>query len=208
MVSEKMDVDNSEEKKNRMIVILPEILAGNMTLANRIVWLAEKDSRDIVYLALGEDDQHLLQVSRRVATMKAASGKSAIKTTSKIVQKNDWSDSLTKIYRSGDLVICTQELAVSTGFLKTKPISIYIQKELGIPVKLLAGFSSPWKEKSKQWLHTFYFWAGSIALLGIFTFLEIQIDLDFKGAIQTILFLLSLAIEFGLLLTWNHINES
>ncbi len=203
-----MDIENSENNNNRMIVILPEIMAGNMTLANSIVSLAERDSKNIIYLVLGEDEHNLLQISRRMATMKAASGKSAIKTTSKTIQKNDWVDSLKNIYQKGDIVICPQELSVSTGFLKTKPITVYIETELHIPVKFLTGFSSPWKEKSKQWLHSLYFWGGCLVLMGLFTFLEIQIDLDFYGSTQTILFMLSLAFEFALLLTWNHINEN
>lgn len=200
-----MPTQNELESYPNLIVILPESLAGNTSLAHRIYWMAEQESRNVLYFTLAEDQQHLLQISRRLATMKALTSNPKTRTRSKIVPKNDAMRILPQIFQDGDRIVCPPELTVKTGFLRQTPIITYLQEELHLAVVPIPGFYKPLKVQTQHWLQVLVFWAVCLLLMGLFTFLEVEIDQQIHGALRSILFYSSIGLEFGALLTWNHI---
>ncbi len=200
-----MPTQNELESCPNLIVILPESMAGNISLAYRIYWLAEQESRNVLYFTLAEDQQHLLQISRRLATMKALTSNPKTRTSSKIVPRNDAMRILPQIFHAGDRIVCPPELTVKTGLLHQAPITTYLQEELHLPVTPIAGFYKPLKVQTQHWLNVLVFWAICLLLMGFFTYLEVEIDQQLHGALRSILFYLSISLEFGAILTWNHI---
>lgn len=201
-----METKNELDSSPSLIVILPESLAGNTSLAHNIYWLAEQESRNVLYFTLVEDEQHRLQISRRLATMKALTANTRIRTSSKIVPVNNAMRILPQIIQNGDRVVCPPELSVKTGFLRQIPINTYLQEKLHLAVMPIPGFYKPLRVQTQHWLHILAFWAGCLLLMVLFTYLEIEIDQQLQGVIRSILFYLSLGLEFSALLAWNHIN--
>ncbi|OJX40537.1 MAG: hypothetical protein BGO78_05995 [Chloroflexi bacterium 44-23] len=193
-------------ERKKLIVILPEVLSGNIKLARRIFWLAEQESSDVTYLALAEDEERTLQMILRLATMKAVSSPSAFSTHTKVIPKNRVIATLEQLYKPGDLVVCPQELFIKTSFFHAKPISVFLEEELKLPVRTIAGFYQPWRDQTRRWIKFFAFWAGCLLVMALFTLLEVEIDLQLQGTLRTILFVLCLTFEFGALLAWNNMH--
>jgi hypothetical protein len=67
-----MDYVNSDSmSKNRLIVLVPEGVAGSPELAKKIYWMAQRDQSDVFYLVFFDDASERLTISRSMATMKA-----------------------------------------------------------------------------------------------------------------------------------------
>jgi hypothetical protein len=60
-----------EPEKKRLIVILPDSLAGNLELAHKIHWVALREHCDVLYITLVDNFDRYLQKSRSMATMAA-----------------------------------------------------------------------------------------------------------------------------------------
>lgn len=201
-----MQIQNEAAQTSNLIVVLPEALTGNMNLAHRVYAMAEQQAANVLYLALVENEAHYLQISRRLATMKAITSHATIKTHTKIATKNDGMRVLSEVFQPGDQVLCPQQMTVKTGAFRKMPMSTYLQNEFKMPVLEVSGFNSPTPIQTGKWIHSIAFWVVCLILLSLFTLLEIEINQQLHGTLRSVLFYLSLALEFGALLTWNHIN--
>jgi hypothetical protein len=191
--------------KNRIIVLLPESLAGNLPLAYKINGMAAHNRRDVLFLTLLEEKEQKLSVTRLMATMKAATAGDQINVAYRLVYQNDWLTVLKDTWRPGDLVVCQQEQSVKAGFLRTVPMKEYLQDKLEMPSRTLSGFYHPWNTQAKQWLLGLAFWIGCLVILAGFTLLEIQIDHVMQGLARTALLLTTVAFEVGMLSVWNRL---
>ncbi len=194
-------------KKNHLIVLLPESLAGSMQLAYKIYSMAALNRQDVLYLVLLEDKNNYLEYSRYMATMKAATSDESLNVVYKISDRNHWLFDLRQVYQPGDIVLCHEEQIVKVGFMRTQSMQAYLQEKLMLPANTLSGFYHPQQEQIRQWMYGLLFWASAIAVLVVFTLLEIQIDHALVGLWRTILLLLVICIEFGVFLVLNRIPK-
>jgi hypothetical protein len=192
-------------EKNRLIVLLPDHLAGNLELAYKIHGMAALEQRDVLYLTLLEDDQQRLSISRRMATMKAATCGELITVYSKLAFRGEWLATLQELYSPGDMVVCQSEQTVKTGFMRMVPIPVFIKENLHMPCRGFSGFYHPWKIQTRLWLFSLLFWLGCLVILGAFTFLEIRIDNDIQGIARMVLLLMAIVFEFGMLSIWSRL---
>ena len=194
-------------EKKRLIVLLPESLAGNIKLAHQINWLTGLKQYDVLYLTLMEDETNPLDVSRRMATMVAATVGEPMHVSSKLVSRDNWLNALRKIYQPGDALICQTEQSVKAGFLKAVSMQDYLEEALQVHVQTISGYYHPGQERVRQWLLGMLFWVVCIAILAIFSLLEIQIDRTVDGVARITLLLLTMSVEFGALIAWNRLPK-
>jgi len=194
-------------EKKRLIVLLPESLAGNSKLAHQINWMTGLKQYDVLYLTLLEDESNPLDVSRRMATMVAATVGEPMHVSSKLVSRDNWLTALRKIYQPGDALICQAEQSVKAGFLKALSMQDYLEEALQVHVQTISGYYHPGQERVRQWLLGLLFWVVCIAILVIFSLLEIQIDRTVDGVARITLLLLTMSIEFGALIAWNRLPK-
>lgn len=203
-----MDYVPTNENKKRLLVLIPDCLAGNSDLAHKIYWMAIRDHCDVLLLALVDDVDEMLSVSRGMATMAAIISNNHINVDSKLTETKYWLKTLRTVHRSGDIVVCHEEQSVDNGFLRTTPLKKFIQNNLKMSISTLSGFYHPWQVQIKIWLHNLLFWAGCLVIIAFFTVLEILIDRDFLGITRTGLFLIALFFELGIIMTWNNFQKT
>ncbi|HEY9076238.1 MAG TPA: hypothetical protein VIO61_06825 [Anaerolineaceae bacterium] len=193
--------------KRRLIVFVPQSLAGNQELARKIYQMASQSDADILFLALIDDYNDMLAASRCMITMKAAVTSPQIMVEWKIVETNRWQQALRSIYRSGDRIVCHAEQSVRNGFMQTIPLSAFLASTWQLPVTTISGFFHPPKEWMGKWLRILGSWAGFAVILLVFTLLEIQINRGIHNAWGTILLAGFVLVEMGAFYIWNEFTS-
>jgi len=189
----------------RLIVLLPENLAGNLEFAHMIHRMAVKAKKDVLYLTLMDNTDNLLGVSRQLATMKAVTESNLIRARSIQVSVSHWLGKLQDIIRPGDTVVCHEEQVVKQSFLKTEPISDFLNSVMNQSIITVKNFYHPQRIQIKNWLLTVLFWVGALAILAGFSLLEVQADTAIPGSINKLVLAAMLLIEFGAVWVWTRI---
>ncbi|NMB67934.1 MAG: hypothetical protein GYA20_04160 [Chloroflexi bacterium] len=201
-----MDIVNFTDKK-RLIVLLPESLAGSTDLAHQINWMASLQPFNVLYLPMVEEDSNPLVVSRRMTTMVAATIGEPMHVSSRAIARKGWLDSLREIYQPGDLLVCMAEQSVKTGFMHAVSMQDYLQDVLQIPCRTVNGYYHPEHDRIRQWLLTAVFWLVALAILIVFSLLEINIDQSLHGSMRIVVLILAVSLELGLLMLWTRIPK-
>jgi len=192
-----MDANSIQTARNRMIVILSESEAGILSVAYKVHWLAVREQRDVLYLTLVKDSAEMMTCARRMATMKAATEGDQVQASSKLIPAGEWLNTIKSIASPQDKLVCLEEHTVKTGFMKAEPASAFLSQLLERPVQTLPADSPIWRDQAHRWLMGAIFWLGFIAILAVFSMLEIEIDRTVQGSVHTLLLLIALGLEFG-----------
>ena len=195
----------AERNPKRMIVLLPECLMNDMDMARKIHLMASRSHCDILYLTLLINNERMLSVARSMATLKAMTSGNGVLVQSKLVNRTQWLKTLRDIYQPGDQIVCHEEQFIAIGFFRTSPIREYLCNEFAVPIITLSGFYHPQKALFKLWFSSLTTWVGFLFILGIFTFLEIQVDGRLNGVTGKALFFILILVEFGAVWAWNAI---
>jgi hypothetical protein len=202
-----MDSPVVESKNSRLIFILPDSLAGNLELAHQLHRIALMEHRDIFYLTLVKDTDAMLPLIRQLTSMKAATVGEDIRAFSKCISQDDWLESLKKIYRPGDALMCPEELTVKSGFMQSIPMTTVLYEKFKTPVRFIAGAWMNGHKPVWQHLYQIIFWLGCLLILGLFSMIEISIDRYFQGFTHIALLGIVFVVEFGSLIVWNHFPQ-
>jgi len=186
-------------QKKRLIVLLPESLAGSTLLAHKIYSMAALNHQDVLYLVLLEDKNNTLEFSRYMTTMKAATTGESLDVVYKLSNRAYWLNDLRANYQPGDVVLCQEEQTVKVGFMRTQRMQSFLEDTLRMPAATLAGFYQPRREQIRQWMFGLLFWASAIIVLAAFLLLEIKIEQATFGVWRTSLLVLAISIEFAIL---------
>lgn len=201
-----MSLTTETVRKNRLIVLVPDCLAGNLDLAHKVFWMALRNQCNVLYLALVDDDEKMLSVTRCMTTMKAVTAGNRLVVNSKLAQTALWLKTLREVYRPGDRIVCHQEQSVKNGFLKTMPISEFLHNALDVPIISISGYYHPQRVQVSQWFRTFVAWLGFLLILLSFTALEIRLDYLFQDGLGKALLCILVIFEIGAIWAWNCIT--
>lgn len=193
------------EINRRLLVLLPENLAGNTELAQKIHWMASRERMDVLYLVILDNSDHGLSVSRDITTMKAVTESNLIHAGSIQVTADRWFAKLNEIRRPDDTILCHAEQTVKQGFMRTAPLVDYLRKMLGGTVNVIEGYYHPRRVVMSSMANTLLFWLGAVALLVGFTWLELQADSAFPGFAHKLVLAAILIIEVGSVWLWSQI---
>ena len=202
-------MDSLLERRNtpQLIVIIPEEMAGNIELARKIHGMASANGYDVFYLAMLGSGENLLALERSLATLKAITSDDHIRVCSKAVPSSLWKKALAESLQPGDSLVCQAGQRVHQGLLGSAPIRRTLEEEFNAPVIELSGLYHPTVFRMKRMLFTILAWAGFAAIIAVFSFLEIQLDLSIHGTARMILFIALVSLEFGAIYVWNNVTQ-
>ena len=200
-----LDSIDGQERKGRLIVFVPDCLAGNQELAHKIFWIALREECTVLYFTLVENDTDMLSLSQRMAAMIAATGENCITVHSILVNVEQWLKTLRKTYHPGDRIVCHEEQLVKQGFMTLVPITDFLQDGLNFPVFSIAGFYHPQQIQVRKWMHEVFAWLGFIIILTGFTILEIQLDHFLLGIIGKAALCILVTFEILAIWAWNNL---
>ena len=191
----------------RLVVIITDCLVNNTDLAYAIYWMATRENLDVIYLVMVDDYQNLLPVSRNMATMRAVTSGNNLSVEVRIVETRYWVDSLRSILSTGDVIVCQEEQTVENGLFRVMTLGEYLSAHMNYPVRVLSGYARPVKNHTKKWVNDFFVLLGFLAILALFTWLQISIDQVLDGDIAKILIGFALCIEVGAIWTWYRLTN-
>lgn len=202
-----MSIQADQGQVKRLIVLVPDSLENNMDLAHKIHWLALRERCEVFYLALVDDEEQLLAMSRSIATMKAVTAGNWLIVNSKVTETKHWLSALRDIFAPGDIIVCHAEQSVQAGLFRTEPISDFLHRALHARTIVIDGFYHPAQVQVRRWFHELWYWAGFLFIIALFFAIEITLDQAIQGAGRILLLMLVLCIEFGAVLAWNNYSR-
>lgn len=200
-----MDLSFNTPEKYRMVVLLPDQLAGNSEFAYKIHWMAAREHRDVFYLVLVEDSNEMLPISRRMTTMKAGTVGDMVRVSSKLILKSDWLKTLQDIYHPGDVLVCLEGQTIQTSLMQTIPMPVFLQQKFNAPIRLINGFNLILHAQARRVLYSIFFWFGFMVILVGFSLLEVTIDRNVQGLTHLALLFMAVGVEFWSILAWSNI---
>jgi hypothetical protein len=202
-----MDSISDFSLNRRMIVLVPEGLSATSDLAKKVYWMALRDHCDVVYLGFVYDEEKKLSVMRNIATLKALTTGETVRVSSRLTSSDAWNSTLQDMLRPGDIIVCHDEQFIRNGLFSSVTIRDMLASTYKGPIYSMNGFYHPWVVLTRKWLWGIVFWAGCLAILAGFSFLEIQVDQTVQGLSKAVLIGVILAFEFSAFWAWNHIPK-
>jgi hypothetical protein len=199
----------SELRTNRqkLIVILPGDLAGNLEVANKVHWLAIREQCSVFYLTLLDDFENALTYSRKMATMSAVTEGNILEVQSKLVAASSWLGELRKILLPTDLIVCQAEQLARVGRIKAVPLAEFVRSELTARTLVMKGYYKPYTLQIKRWFIQLLYFLGFLAIFAVFTAGEIYLDRNLLGLARSLFMVTAIIGEFGTALIWNDFTN-
>jgi len=184
----------------RLIVLVPA--DSEYGAATRRIWeLAVATGRHVQLLSLCKDRTKELSLRRQLVIMSALVGDSRISTEAKVEIGANWVNAVERNYQAGDMIVCFAEQRAG---LFHRPLSQILESNLGAPVYILSGLY-PQNASRSNWLSQIIVWAGSFGILTGFFWFQVRISQLPKDSTQTVLLILSAAVEIWLIWVWNSL---
>jgi len=185
----------------RLIVLIPSLEVDVPVLTRRVWKLADAASASVQFLGLYSNATQEPGLRRELVTMSAMVKDERISTEADAVFSKDWVDVVKTRSQAGDLIVCFAEHRVG---LQNRPLSQVLQSELNVPLYIISGLYPP-KNVRSNWSSQVAAWAGSIAIVFGFSFLQARMDYLSKDWTQTALLMISILIEFWAIWSWNSL---
>jgi hypothetical protein len=112
----------------------------------------------------------------------------------------DWLSIVKCNYQEGDMLVCITEQPVG---LRRRPLSQILESTLKAPIYVLSQTKSP--QFQSNLISQVIAWSGFIGIVAAFFILQVKISQLPKDWSQTLLFILLLIPEFGLIWVWNSL---
>jgi hypothetical protein len=187
------------ERSRRLIVLIaPDSDCASVT--RRICKLANETDSDVQLLGLCRDPNQELALRRELVTVAALIRDANVFVDMQVEVGTDWLAIVKCNYQEGDLLVCITEQPI--GF-RRRPLSQILESTLKAPIYVLSQTKSP--QFQSNILSQVIAWSGFIGIVAAFFILQVKISQLPKDWFQTLLFILLLIPEFGLIWVWNSL---
>jgi len=192
---------SDSEPAPRLIVLFPASEADSPELEHRIWEIACSLQLNVLLLSLTNDFDEEPQIRRKLITMAAIIKDPNVSTEIMIEHGNDWVWQVKKLWRKGDIVACYANQKV--GIMR-KALDEILRSSLNMPVYILADARSIKNSKS-TFLSQFFFWLGSLGIVGGFFWAEAQLVQLPQDWAHSVLIYVCIFAEFVFILLWNSL---
>jgi hypothetical protein len=151
-------------------------------------------------LGLGKDTSQELALRRDLATMAALIRDTKVFVEPKVEIGNNWLNAVKHNYQEGDMIVCLEEQPIG---IRRRPLSQILESTFKAPIYVLSQTKSP--ESQFNMLSQLIAWSGFIGIIAGFFILQVKITQLPQDWFQTLLFILLLFPEFGLIWAWNSL---
>lgn len=201
-----METNIDQKLSERFVVLITNRMANNYALAHAVHWMAIRENLPVLYLVLVDDNENMLAAARDMATLKAVTAANRLLVEVNLTDTRDWFETLRKITRPGDVIICQEEQMVVNGLFKTIPISDFLSGHLNSTVRPISGYFLPIQTKIMKRFPEIFALFGFLIILAFFTWLQIRVDLEFDGTLAKIFVMIAFCLEMGAVWAWNKFS--
>jgi hypothetical protein len=151
-------------------------------------------------LGLSKDISQELSLRRDLATISGLIRDTKVFVETKVEIGNNWLNAVKHNYQDGDMIVCIAEKTIG---IRQRPLSQVLESNFNAPVYLLSDMR-PSKSQSNIFSQVIA-WSGFIGIIAGFFLLEmktVQLPDDWFRTLVSVLLLIP---EFGLILLWNSL---
>jgi hypothetical protein len=189
------------ESFHRLIVLIPPDTDYNA--ATRRIWeLSNATGIRVQILSLYKNAVEEPSLRRGLVTMASLLQNGQESAELKIECGTNWVEAVKRNYQAGDMVVCFAEQRVG---LFHRPLSQILHSDLNVSLYILSGLY-PQDNSRSHGLTRAAPWIGSIVIITGFFVFQTRISV-FTDWAQTILMLLSTAVEVWAIWFWNSLFE-
>ncbi len=181
--------------ERQLIVLVPDSDADMSSVARKIWELANAFDGQVQFLGLCKDEAREPSLRRQMVTLSSMVGGE-----SKIEFDSDWLGLVKSYWREGDVIACFK--GQQAGFAK-RPLSQILESNLNATVYVLPETQAA--RLRPNWIFSALGWAGSIAIVALFFWLQSKLIQTQDDWAHTTLLYSSLFIEAGSLWVWNSL---
>ena len=198
----------------RLVVVMREA-EEEALLAGRIHELAQARRLPVMLVGIARDPAVEAELRRSLVTIAAflteadAHAGLALRRSAparapeiQIECGRDWMNKIRTLLRSGDMLACYSEQ--TTGMLE-RPLSDVLSGGLNMPIYMFAGLRTE-RPRRRNVLAQAASWTGSLASIGGFLFLQARIVTMVQGWVQSVLLLVTLLAEVGVVWVVNSVS--
>ena len=187
------------ERSRRLIVLIPPD-SDCTSVTRRICKLAGETDSDIQLLGLCKDPNQEMALRRELVIVAALIRDAKVFVDMKVEVGMDWLDIIKRNYQDGDMLVCIAEQPIG---IRRRPLSQILESSLKAPIYILSE-TKPSQSQSNV-LSQVIAWSGFIGIITGFFILQVNITQLPKDWFQTLLFILLLIPELGLIWVWNSL---
>lgn len=189
----------------RLVVLVPNQDIDVAAFARRIWSLAFPDRLDILLITLPADPDYLLTAERRLTTIAAILRDPRLHIESRVFSSRSWLKIARQVYQPGDVLVCPTEQTIAAGIGKCKPLGLALASTLKAPVYRLKDFYQQPAAVLPNWIKAIPYWIVVLATIAGFFKFEAVVNASVKGWVGTILLLVIVTIEVGLIYLWTSL---
>ena len=197
----------TQEQKNtkRMIVILKEDFTNHHALANKIHEIAAERDFSVLFLVFVGRQENLLSASRNMVAMKAITAAGQLEVTVETKLIDDWLATMKQTVKPDDVIFCQEEQTVFNDRFHPVGLSTFLKSKFSNPVEELAISYTPVRKVIWRWTLGLGKLLGFLIIIGLFTWLEINLETSLTGSLYTIYMIFTFSFELGAILLWNKL---
>jgi hypothetical protein len=183
----------------RLIVLVPEFLEDSSITAGKIWELAKALEGHVLFIGLCKDAALEPSLRRQFVFLSAMVSDGFVSVETKIEVGGNWLKVIKSNWRDGDVLVC---FAGQYTGLMHRPLSQLISSNLKLNVFVLDDLFST-NSHRPNWLSPIMAWVGSISIIAVFFWAQVQINHLPEVWAQNVLMYLSIPLEVGLIWGWN-----
>ncbi|HEX9019430.1 MAG TPA: hypothetical protein VF806_09595 [Anaerolineaceae bacterium] len=191
----------------RMIVLVPGLLIDPAGFSQMVYHMAFQQKREVLYLALADQEGDLLARDRMLASLKSVTDDPRIKVRTLTLETGSWVEAVRFVYQPGDVVVCHAAQQVHAGWRGPVGLGEYLDTQYRIRVHILSGFYRPEPERDARAWSATLIWLSLLATLILFTYLEVRMEDLLTGGIKTLILLALVGLEFGIFFKLNNLSN-
>lgn len=191
-------VVNVDQSRRVIVLIPPDSNAMNVT--RRICKLATDTNSDIQLLGVCKDVNQELALRRDLVTVSALIRDAKVFVEIKVEVGTNWIEAVRGNYQDGDMLVCIADYPIG---IRKRPLSQILESTLKVPIYILSEAKAI--QPQSNIFSQIFIWSGFLGIIAGFFVLEVKITQLPKDWLQTLLLILLLIPEFGLLWVWNSL---
>jgi len=199
-----LPVDGRLLLARRLVVLVPAGLSDETTLAQRVWTLAHPRGLAVLYAGQVVRPQDEPALRRRLALLAAHTRDAdGVKADISLAVGEGWLPWLQSFQQPGDLVVCHAEQQIRVGW-RLRPLGQILSEALATPIYVLKGLVEPEASETARAARSALYWLGALAVVAACFWLQVNILRISVAWAQSVLLVMSVVVEFGLLAIWNR----
>jgi hypothetical protein len=188
----------------RLVVLIPNGEFSDPELARKIDALGRSGRISILYLGLASSPTNDSLLRQHMAALSAYTRSPNREIDYQLIYRPNWPEALRGILKDGDQIICLENHFVADRFSRHTRLAGLLTTSLKAPVFVIQGISLHRDlQAAHATLRELLIWAGNLLTLGSFLIIQIWCTQAYPGTAGTILGIISVVVELGVILLIN-----